>query len=104
MAAAAAARPGVAPDVRRRGCGPAAVGAPGHDLARRRRPGTLVGARGVSLAPGGPLAEERLDELVEVPVEDAVHVARLQAGPVVLDHLVRVQHVGTDLRPEVDVL
>ena len=45
-----------------------------------------------------------MDEAVQVTVEDAVRVADLEVGPVVLDHRVRVQDVGADLRAEVDVL
>ena len=43
-------------------------------------------------------------EAVEVAVEHAVGVADLEVGAVVLDHRVRVQDVGADLRAEVDVL
>src|SRR5918998_4906547 len=38
-----------------------------------------------------------VDEGVEVAVEDAVHVSRLLAGAVVLDQLVGVEDVGSDL-------
>ena len=40
---------------------------------------------------------------VDVAVEDAVDVADLHLGPVVLDHLVRLQHVAADLAAEGDV-
>ena len=43
-------------------------------------------------------------EVVEVAVEHALGVAHLDAGAEVLDHRVRVQDVGADLRAEVDVL
>ena len=46
----------------------------------------------------------RLDELVDVAVEHAVDVALLVLRAVVLDHLVRVQHVAADLAAEGDVL
>src|SRR6266540_822863 len=42
------------------------------------------------------------DELVEVPIQDRLDVARLDPGPVVLDQLVRVQDVRADLVPEGD--
>ena len=45
-----------------------------------------------------------LDERVEVAVEDAVDVAHFHLGAVVLDHLVRLQHVAADLAAEGDVL
>src|SRR4051812_26311876 len=38
-----------------------------------------------------------LDESVDVAVEDRRRVADLVLGPEVLDHLVRVQHVGPHL-------
>ena len=44
------------------------------------------------------------DEAVEVAVEHALGVADLEVRAVVLDHRVRVQDVGADLRAEVDVL
>src|SRR6266498_2771498 len=46
---------------------------------------------------GGAAAQFRGDELVEVPVQDRLDVARLDPSPVVLDHLVGVQHVRADL-------
>src|SRR6266545_297239 len=42
-------------------------------------------------------AELRRDELVEVPIQDRLQVARLDPGPVVFDHLVGVQYVRADL-------
>src|SRR4051794_14398335 len=51
----------------------------------------------------GLLGEGRADEAVEVAVEHAPGGAELEVGPVVLDHGVRVQDVGADLRPEVHV-
>src|SRR4051812_5093844 len=60
--------------------------------------------------PTGPLRldpraaplEERLDEGVEVAVEDGLHVAGLVAGSFVLHELVRLHRVRADLTPEVD--
>src|SRR5512140_635781 len=54
---------------------------------------------------GGFLAQDegRLDEFVEVAVEDAVGVARLHARAQVLDHPVGVENVGADLVPPCDV-
>src|SRR5919198_733820 len=54
-------------------------------------------------AGGGAAAELRGHELIEVPVEHSLDVARLDARPVVLDHLVGLQHVRADLVPEGDV-
>ena len=45
-----------------------------------------------------------MDELVEVAVEDALRVPHLDVGAVVLDELVRVQHVAADLAAEAGVL
>src|SRR5262245_47824467 len=42
-------------------------------------------------------ADAGLDELVDLPVEYSRRIARLVVGSQVLDHLVRVQHVGTHL-------
>src|SRR5215217_5816184 len=42
-------------------------------------------------------ADAGLDELVDLAVEDGTGVAGLVLGPEVLDHLVRVQHVGAHL-------
>src|SRR4051794_6512740 len=66
------------------------------------------GAAGCSLtrsrAPAGRPQQLGADEAVEVPVEHALGVAHLVAGAVILDHRVRVQDVGADLRAEVHVL
>src|SRR5919107_1301055 len=51
----------------------------------------------------GPVLQVSVDESVEVPVEDPVHVRRLLAGAVVLYELVRVEHVGSDLRTPLDL-
>ena len=45
-----------------------------------------------------------LDERGQVAVEDAVRVARLEPGAVVLDHPIRVQHVRADLASPLDRL
>src|SRR5215217_8641317 len=66
--------------------------ASGGGIGRRRLPG--LGAR----------RQVGVDEAVEVAVEHAARVPDLVVGPVVLDHRVRVQDVGADLRAEVDVL
>src|SRR6266508_217454 len=44
-----------------------------------------------------------LDEAVEIAVEHAVHVADLELRAVVLDHLIGLQHVASDLVAEGDV-
>src|SRR5215213_1500000 len=51
----------------------------------------------------GPVLQVGVDKVVEVAVEDAVHVGGLLAGAVVLDQLVRVKYVGSDLGPPLDV-
>src|SRR5574342_790258 len=45
----------------------------------------------------GPLEETRLDETVQVPVQDRGDVSRLLPRPMIFDQLVRGQHVGPDL-------
>ena len=67
--------------------------------------GVEVG-RGRLLAHAWPAVAQQLgaDEAVEVAVEHALGVAHLEVRAVVLDHRVRVQDVGADLRAEVDVL
>src|SRR5690349_7717633 len=50
---------------------------------------------GVLLLPTPP--DSRLDERVDVAVEDRVRVAGLVLGAQILHHLVRVQHVGAHL-------
>src|SRR6476620_4699467 len=61
----------------------------------RRLPVRAVGA-------GATPVEEGLDQAVEVTVEDGLHVAGLEPGPLVLDELVRLHRVRADLAPEVD--
>ena len=76
-----------APDTRVARAGPARIAG--------RRLNRASGARlRVGLEPGA-------DEAVEVAVEHAVGVADLEVRAVVLDHRVRVQDVGADLRAEV---
>src|SRR5437016_5150042 len=43
------------------------------------------------------LHQVRLDEHVDVAVEDAVDVAHLLLRPVVFDHLIRMKHVAANL-------
>src|SRR5438477_11697760 len=45
---------------------------------------------------GPPPAEEGLHELVQIAVQDAVHVSRLVVGALVLDLLVGRQHIAPD--------
>src|SRR6266498_4804566 len=45
-----------------------------------------------------------VDEPVEVAVEDSLRVAHLVVGAVVLDELVRVEHIAANLTPEVRLL
>ena len=92
-----------------------AAGPPRSRLTRRpARSGALrhrrrAGAHGVadrqaasSCASRSP-PEVGLHERVEVAVEHGVDVAGLVLGPQVLDHLVRLQHVGADLAAEADL-
>src|SRR5689334_4343448 len=51
-----------------------------------------------------PFHQVALDEHVDVAVEDAVHVADLLLGPVILHHLIRMQDVAADLAAEADLL
>src|SRR4051812_27806625 len=50
------------------------------------------------------LHQVRLDEHVDVAVEDAIDVADLLFRPVILDHLIRVKDVAADLMAERDFL
>jgi hypothetical protein len=43
------------------------------------------------------------DESVDIPVQDRGDVSDLDPGAMVFDHLIRVQHVGPDLRAEADI-
>src|ERR1043165_3053548 len=52
----------------------------------------------------GALREVGVDELGEIAVEHALHVADFVSGPQVLDQLIRLQHVRADLAAEGDVL
>ena len=45
-----------------------------------------------------------MDEAVEVAVQDPFGVSDFEIGPVVFDHLIRVQNVRADLAPETRVL
>ena len=38
-----------------------------------------------------------IDEVIEISVHDAVHIAHFGIRPVILDHRVRLEHVRTDL-------
>src|SRR5918998_1842444 len=51
----------------------------------------------------GPVLQVSVDEGIEVALEHAVHVRRLLAGAMVLYELVRVEHVGPDLRTPLDI-
>src|SRR5690606_6766872 len=57
----------------------------------------------VRVGGGAAPAEVALHELVEVAVEAGVDLARLDLGPQVLHHLVRLQHVRPDLAPPPDL-
>src|SRR5215204_6425269 len=50
-----------------------------------------------------PVLQVSVDEGIEVAVEHAVHVRRILAGAMVLYELVRVEHIGADLRTPLDV-
>src|SRR6187551_2438709 len=47
-------------------------------------------------------AQPTVDKAVEIAVEDTLRVAGADAGPQVLHHLVRLQHVTADLAAEAD--
>src|SRR3984957_6131805 len=57
-----------------------------------------VRSRGVAA-----IEEIGADEGFEVAVEDFLDIAALDLGAVILDHLVRLHHVGADLTAEADV-
>ena len=62
--------------------------------------GFLLGTKASSSvlsAKADPGPEEGLNEPVEVAIQDGARVAGLELGAVVLDHLVGVEDVGTDL-------
>src|SRR5258705_2889653 len=64
----------------------------------------FIGRRGRAERPARLLQQIRLDERVEIAVEHAVDVADLHLGAMVLDHLVRLQHVAANLAAEADFL
>src|SRR5688500_1593685 len=69
----------------------------------RSAPRSFLAAMLPRLSAGGdrfllpPPADARLDERVDVAVQNGGRVARFLLGPQVLDHLVRVQDVGAHL-------
>src|SRR5215472_6416128 len=70
----------------------------------RRRPLAESGSRVPGAGPrvrvlGAQPADLRLDEVVDLAVENPARIAGLQAGPDILDVLVGMQDVVTDLRP-----
>src|SRR5207342_324669 len=92
-------RPSGSAPVRRRASGrtprPAGDARRAGRWARRRPP--RWSAWGRSLASlGGAVPKLGLDEPVDVAVEHALGIADLLARPMVLDHLIRGQHVGAD--------
>ena len=72
-----------------------------RNAASLARPVSTGSAGVVALGPAP--AQPALHELVEVAVEDGGDVARLDVGAQVLDHLVRLQHVGADLAAPPDL-
>src|SRR4051812_9580129 len=90
----------------RRGRAAIAPGALGTPKPRRGEGGSVkilvrrdLAERAVRL-----LHQIRLDELVDVAVEHAIHVADRFLRPVILGELVRMQHVAADLAAEADRL
>src|SRR5262245_31160890 len=79
-----------------------------RDERRRWAVSAAETPRGGSILDGpiGPAdAEEvRLDELLDVAVEDVVDLPGLDAGAEILHHPIRLEDVAPDLRAEVDVL
>src|SRR5437899_1252177 len=45
----------------------------------------------------------RTNEGLQIAIEYAIHIADFFLGPVILHHAVGLQHVGPDLRSEIDV-
>src|ERR1035437_7697532 len=78
----------------------------GSPKRRRREGGSVDIFLGRSLAEGsvGLLHQIGFDERVEIAVEHAADVADLLLRPMILHHLVRVQHVAADLAAEGDAL
>src|SRR3712207_3887399 len=71
--------------------------------ARTIRTNPVTRARGRSLGTmlgDGPALQVGVDKVVEVAVEDPVHVGGLLSGAQVFDELVRVEDVRADLGPE----
>ena len=48
------------------------------------------------------LLQIRFDELVQAAVHDLLDIPHLNVRPVVLHHLIRLEHIGTDLAPKAD--
>src|SRR5262245_39350260 len=74
------------------------------ELGRARRSVKIFVCRGLTERAARLLHQVGLDELVDVAVQDAVHVAHLLFGPMILHHLIRVQDVAANLAAESDFL
>src|SRR4029453_14604723 len=70
---------------------------------RRGRPSVKIFVcRGLAERAARLLHQVGLDELVDVAVQDAVHVAHLLFGPMILHHLIGVQDVAANRAPKPD--
>src|SRR5580704_6419011 len=56
-----------------------------------------------SLLLTAPRQQIGANERLQVAVEHAIHVANFRLRSMILDHAIRLQHVGTNLRSEFDV-
>src|ERR1700722_3995992 len=50
-----------------------------------------------------PRHQIRADERLQVSIQYAIHVTDFGFGAVILDHAIRLQHVGANLRPEFNI-
>src|SRR5918999_6110695 len=70
-------------------------------MAKKIRASPVTSERGMRTMLGdGPALQVGVDKVVEVAVEDPIHVGGLLSGAQVFDELVGVEDVGADLGPE----
>src|SRR5713226_7991090 len=72
----------------------------------KQRPLSCVGVvfgLDIELSAGLLRQEVAADEGINVPVEDAIHVAHLELGAVVLDQAIRLENVRANLAAEADL-
>src|SRR5436190_19090577 len=93
---------GVSTTVMRRGIdGVAATAATA--ASARISPLVFIGSCRSAECTAGLLQQIRLDEGIQVAVEDAIDVTNLHLRAVILDHLVGLQHVAADLAAEANL-